>query len=458
MAKVSVTVPIHNAMESFAESIAKAVREDTIEKLAERYGFDAEEAKAVLTGGVHLEKEVKILPRHKLPYSGPVQGNCKGIIYGDGLYPQCPGKPKDGDWCTKCAKQMAKDETETPTYGDIVQREDVDYFSYKVGSRGLKHYWNYMQKHGLTAHQVLASAELHGFTIDPRHLEPKSIVRGRRESIKKQMETQREVLHGPAVEANQDEANQDEANQDEANQVEANQDEANQDEANQDEANQVDSEDETADKAAADIAAEAKTPETNDLEGEVETYTAEIEAMPIGELRKLAESCAIATTENGKPIVPKRLRKIMCEHFDKAAADKDKAAAEKAATEKAATEKAATEKAEKAAAEKAATEKAAAEKAVAEKAAAEKAATEKAAAEKAAKSMTKIPETNELEEGELEEEEVEEEETYTAEEIEAMPIGELRKLAESCAIATTENGRQIVPKRLRKILCEHFEV
>jgi outer membrane biosynthesis protein TonB len=60
----------------------------------------------------------------------------------------------------------------------------------------------------------------------------------------------------------------------------------------------------------------------------------------------------------------------------------------------------------------------------------------------------------ELEDGELEEEEVEEEETetYTAKYIEDLVIADLRKLAESHGIATTENGKKIAPKALRAIV------
>jgi hypothetical protein len=58
------------------------------------------------------------------------------------------------------------------------------------------------------------------------------------------------------------------------------------------------------------------------------------------------------------------------------------------------------------------------------------------------------------EDGELEEEEVEEEETetYTAKYIEDLVIADLRKLAESHGIATTENGKKIAPKALRVIV------
>ena len=71
-----------------------------------------------------------------------------------------------------------------------------------------------------------------------------------------------------------------------------------------------------------------------------------------------------------------------------------------------------------------------------------------------------VPARAELEEGELDEEEVEEEEEEvpTAEEIDGMPIADLRKVAESKGIPTKENGKNIGVAKLRQTLREHFNV
>ncbi len=176
--------------DSMADFSSKILN-DAIERLASKYGFDAEEATAFLMGGgVHVK--LPPLEKSKLPWCGTVDGACsKAIVKYGGLFPQCTSAPLDGGWCKKCAKDVEKNGT--PTNGDVEARQVGDIMTYKVGNTEVKPYIDYMIKNNITREQAEESAATYGLTIDPRQFEKKK--RGRKQAAERVM--------APAVESPQ---------------------------------------------------------------------------------------------------------------------------------------------------------------------------------------------------------------------------------------------------------------
>ena len=168
-----------DSMCDFASTILK----DTIERLAAKYGFDAEEANAFLMGGgVHVK--LPPLEKSKLPWCGVVDAACcKAIVKNGGLFTQCTSSPLEGGWCKKCAKDVEKNGT--PTNGDVEARLAVDIMAYKVGNTEVKPYIEYMIKNNISPEQAEESAATYGLTIDPRQFEKKK--RGRKQAAERTM-------------------------------------------------------------------------------------------------------------------------------------------------------------------------------------------------------------------------------------------------------------------------------
>lgn len=176
-----------DSMSDFSSKILN----DAIERLASKYGFDAEEATAFLMGGgVHVK--LPPLEKSKLPWCGTVDGACcKAIVKNGGLFTQCTSAPMDGGWCKKCTKDVEKNGT--PTNGDVEARLVGDIMTYKVGNTEVKPYIDYMIKNNITREQAEESAATYGLTIDPRQFEKKK--RGRKQAAPRTM--------APAVESPQ---------------------------------------------------------------------------------------------------------------------------------------------------------------------------------------------------------------------------------------------------------------
>lgn len=179
---------------AFTDSMAdfsSKILNDAIERLASKYGFDAEEASAFLmSGGVHVK--LPPLEKSKLPWCGTVDGACcKAIVKNGGLFTQCTSAPLDGGWCKKCTKDVEKNGT--PTNGDVEARLVGDIMAYKVGNTEVKPYIDYMIKNNITREQAEESAATYGLTIDPRQFEKKK--RGRKQAAERAM--------APAVESPQ---------------------------------------------------------------------------------------------------------------------------------------------------------------------------------------------------------------------------------------------------------------
>jgi hypothetical protein len=293
---MSFPVTMTNAFENAASLIAQEAVKNAIAKLAERNGFDAEEALAFVMGtGVQIKKE--ILPRNALPWCGKVfEDDCRALVYKEGLYTQCPQEAVEGDdgegrkkWCKKCAKQVL--ENGTPKNGDVYQRSACALMAYKVGKRAAIPYGDYMKRHKISREEAEIAAEKYGMKIDPVQFECKK--RGRPTTTLALMITpSQELPKVPEAEQEPFEDVEDEVEEKVSEPVE-------------------DVEDETEEKDN-----ELEEEEINEEDGsdseEGETYTPEhIKSLPIAELRKLAESRGISTKENGKNIQIKQLQKVV---------------------------------------------------------------------------------------------------------------------------------------------------
>lgn len=168
--------------DSMADFAGKMLQ-DAVERLATKYGFNAEEAKDfLLSGGVHVK--LPPLEKSKLPWCGVVDhACCKAIVKNGGLFTQCTSSPLDGGWCKKCAKDVEKNGT--PTNGDVEARLVGDIMAYKVGNTEVKPYIEYMIKNNITQEQAEESAASYGLTIDPRQFEKKK--RGRKQAAERTM-------------------------------------------------------------------------------------------------------------------------------------------------------------------------------------------------------------------------------------------------------------------------------
>jgi hypothetical protein len=184
-----------NAFTDSMATFAGTMLSDAVVRLSNKYGFDAEEAKAfLLSGGVHVK--LPPLEKSKLPWCGSVDAACcKAIVKNGGLFTQCTSSPLDGGWCKKCAKDVEKNGT--PTNGDVEARQVGDIMAYKVGKTEVKPYIEYMIKNNITREQVEEAAVTYGLTIDPRQFEKKK--RGRKNTTPRTMAPSVETPH-PAAE------------------------------------------------------------------------------------------------------------------------------------------------------------------------------------------------------------------------------------------------------------------
>jgi hypothetical protein len=149
--------------------------DDAIRRLAEKYGFDTEDAKAFLQSGGVVVKYPP-LEREKLPWTGNVRAECcKAIKKNGGLFTQCTGLLHSEDWCKPCSKEVTK--KGKPTCGTVAERAATDVLEYQVGPVRIKPYIEYMKKHGIAREQVDQACTEYGITIDPRQFEVKKRAR-----------------------------------------------------------------------------------------------------------------------------------------------------------------------------------------------------------------------------------------------------------------------------------------
>jgi hypothetical protein len=147
------------------------VLDDAIHRIADKYRFDPEEAKAFLQSGGIVVKYPP-LEREKLPWTGNVRSDCcKAIKKNGGLFTQCNGIVHTDDWCKPCAKEVAK--KGKPTCGTVADRAACDVLDYQVGPFKVKPYAEFMKKQGIVREQVDKACDDYGITIDPRQFELK---------------------------------------------------------------------------------------------------------------------------------------------------------------------------------------------------------------------------------------------------------------------------------------------
>lgn len=189
------------ALEISMTSFAEVMLGDAVKRLANKYGFNADEAtEFLLSGGVHVK--LPPLEKSKLPWCGSVDASCcKAIVKNGGLFTQCTSAALEGGWCKKCTKDVEKNGT--PANGDVEARLAGDIMSYKVGKTEVKPYIEYMMKNGITRDQVDEAADAHGLTIDPRQFEKKK--RGRKNTTPRTMAPAVESPHPGAAEVVEEE-------------------------------------------------------------------------------------------------------------------------------------------------------------------------------------------------------------------------------------------------------------
>jgi len=163
------------AFAAAATIIAKDAIEDTIAKLAAKYGFDASEAREfLLSDGIKVTEQ--LIPKEQLPWCGvPDPECCKAICLNNNNFTQCYRKVSEGTYCKPCDTQVKK--TGTPKWGDVHARLEGDPMEYKVGKRTVAPFSVTMKKRGYERKDVEKAAAAYGLTIDPRHFEDKQ--RGR---------------------------------------------------------------------------------------------------------------------------------------------------------------------------------------------------------------------------------------------------------------------------------------
>ena len=130
-----------------------------------------DEEKAAKKAAKLAEKEAAKpqFPSISLPYMGALPGCCHGIRNNHGLYTQCTKAPTDGDFCSTCTKQAAKNTHGMPNCGTIETRGNPDWRA-PNGQQPVT-YATFLQKEGnhnhvLEDHSIAeAEAAKFGWTI-----------------------------------------------------------------------------------------------------------------------------------------------------------------------------------------------------------------------------------------------------------------------------------------------------
>jgi chemotaxis protein histidine kinase CheA len=178
----------------------KEVTEKCIEFLSSKYRFNASEAKELIglnvvklsgkSGKSKVKKSKKCSepkPAFPLPYNGELNENCCfALRQNNGLFTQCTGDKRNGDFCKGCASQMQKLGAESPEYGTIQERKAVGIFEY-VDPKGRKPiaYTKVMKKYKITEEQVKEEAGKFNMIINDEHfIAPEETKRGRPKSDK----------------------------------------------------------------------------------------------------------------------------------------------------------------------------------------------------------------------------------------------------------------------------------
>ena len=184
-----VQVNIKDSMAGYLSKMANNVQFQTIEVLAEIYGFNVDDA--VKQIGLELEVKLNQAPTGKktsnkpktnapsvlLPWCGEVNNDwCCGLRNNAGLQSQCTmGKMNGGKYCKTCQKQSEKEGNDgKPNYGEVSDRvAGGDDYAGVNGKKPVK-FSVVMEKKGISREEAVREAEKLGWTIPETEFEPVS--------------------------------------------------------------------------------------------------------------------------------------------------------------------------------------------------------------------------------------------------------------------------------------------
>ena len=189
---MEVTMNVSEVMNNMMKGVVRSVSEQVVSACALKYGFSSDEALRELGIAVSVsrsskkvvnsKKEKKMSSSFPLPFNGNVMSECcQALRQNNGLYTQCQGTKKEGDYCKSCSQLANKSEDGIPEYGTISQRLAMDLFNY-TDPKGRKptSYTKVMKKYNLTQEQVIEEGAKFGMTINPGHfVAPEETKRGR---------------------------------------------------------------------------------------------------------------------------------------------------------------------------------------------------------------------------------------------------------------------------------------
>jgi len=175
---MSIQIEMNKSVSNHLDKMVNEVSIKTIEKLAEIYNFDAEEAKEKVGIQVSTKKTNEKIKKIKtpsvlLPFCGEVNDDwCCGIRVNSGLYSQCTMKKITGDegarYCKTCFKQAEKNDTNKPNYGDIEERLSKDY---KPAKGKLLKFSEVAAKKNISRDEAEKEAAKYGWTIPEEEFE-----------------------------------------------------------------------------------------------------------------------------------------------------------------------------------------------------------------------------------------------------------------------------------------------
>jgi len=199
-----INLTFSNAVENGLMAMCVQYGSAVVEKLAEIYGFDVEEAKTHLddlvktvtkkvtspskksvgkSSKTHPLKEMNKIP---LPFVGKVyEDACMGIKLVKGLHLQCHNIPEDGhDYCKTCFTHSQKNVNNKPTYGDIRDRLECPLLDF-VDAKGKRTvpFANVFKNLNMTRSEIEEKAREFGITIPEEHWEERTSKRGRPKSV-----------------------------------------------------------------------------------------------------------------------------------------------------------------------------------------------------------------------------------------------------------------------------------
>jgi hypothetical protein len=189
---MEVTMNVSEVMNNMMKGVVRSVSEQVVSACALKYGFSSDEALRELGIAVSVsrsskkvvnsKKEKKMSSSFPLPFNGSIMSECcQALRQNNGLYTQCQGTKKEGEYCKSCRQLANKSEDGIPEYGTISQRLAMDLFNY-TDPKGRKPtaYTKVMKKYNLTQEQVMEEGAKFGMTINPGHfVAPEETKRGR---------------------------------------------------------------------------------------------------------------------------------------------------------------------------------------------------------------------------------------------------------------------------------------